>query len=187
MNIYEYCPSLESEHYQLRLTCQDDLDGLLAIYSDRNALPFFNSDNCNGDNFYYTTRERMQEALNFWDYSYQNKWFARLTIIEKAANVIIGTVELCYRVSEDAFNHMCILRVDVGSQYETETVLTELFGTIAPHTNALLGSRGIVTKAPIYAVERIQALKKTGFTLSEQLLVGGHDGYKYNGYWTLEE
>ncbi len=184
MNIYENCPVLSSGHYLLRLTCTEDLDGLLSVYSDRNALPFFNSDNCNGDNFYYTTRERMKEALDFWDYSYRNGWFARMTVIEKDSRRIIGTVELCGRASEDAFNGMCILRVDVGSEYENEAVLTEVFGLIAPHTDELLGTRGIVTKGPIYAVERTKALRNTGFTQSEHLLVGGHDGYRYNGYWT---
>lgn len=185
-SVYNACPILENDRYLLRLTQREDLDGLLSIYSDLNALPFFNSDNCHGDNFYYPTRERMQEALDFWDYSYKNGWFARMTIIEKQNGTIIGTAELCFRVSEDAFNGMCILRVDVGSKYETEQVLAEVFGILAPHTDALLGSHGIVTKASIYAVERIKALKKVGFIPSVHLLVGGHDGYQYNGYWCLE-
>ena len=27
------------------------------VYGDKNALPFFNSDNCHGDNFYYPDEE----------------------------------------------------------------------------------------------------------------------------------
>ena len=185
MNIYENCPELKSEHYLLRLTGMEDLEELLSVYSDRNALPFFNSDNCHGDNFYYTTRERMKEAMDFWEYSYKNGWFARLTVMEKSSHQVIGTVELCRRESEDAFNGMCILRVDIGSAYENEAVLTEIFGLVIPYTNELLGTRGIVTKGPIYAVERIKALKNNGFIQSEHLLVGGNDGYRYNGYWTL--
>ena len=184
MSVYEKCPELKSEHYRLRLTAAEDLEGLLQVYSDVNALPFFNSDNCHGDNFYYTTRERMKEALDFWETSYKNGWFARMTITEIASGKILGTVELCRRASEDAFDGMCILRVDVGSGYETEAVLTEVFGLIAPYTDGLLGTRGIVTKGPVYAVERVKALKNNGFLPSEQLLVGGHDGYRYNGYWT---
>ena len=110
-----------------------------------------------------------------------------MTILEKNSGHIIGTVELCYRASEDAFNGMCILRVDVGSEYETEDILTEVFGTIVPYTDELLGTHGIVTKGPIYAVERIKALKNNGFMQSEHLLVGGYDGYQYNGYWTVGE
>ena len=49
MSIYENCPVLKSEHYLLRLTQTEDLEALLSVYSDRNALPFFNSDNCKGE------------------------------------------------------------------------------------------------------------------------------------------
>ena len=37
---------------------------ILKIYSDKNALPFFNSDNCHGDNFYYPTKEKMDSAID---------------------------------------------------------------------------------------------------------------------------
>lgn len=72
MNIYQTCPVLESEKFKVRLFEKGDCDDLLKVYSDKNALPFFNSDNCNGDNFYYATRERMEEALDFWKFSYEN-------------------------------------------------------------------------------------------------------------------
>ena len=41
MNIYETCPTLESERFILRLFEDYDCDDLLAVYSDKNALPFF--------------------------------------------------------------------------------------------------------------------------------------------------
>ena len=53
---------------------------------------------------------------------------------------------------------------------------------IAPHISELLGCKGIVTKAPIYAVERMEALQKAGFTKSEHFLIG-KTGYAYDGYW----
>lgn len=53
MNIYHTCPTLESEKIIVRLFQDEDCDDLLKVYSDKNALPFFNSDNCDGDNFYY--------------------------------------------------------------------------------------------------------------------------------------
>ena len=52
MNIYENCPVLENEKFIIRLFKNEDCDDLLEVYSDKNALPFFNSDNCDGDNFY---------------------------------------------------------------------------------------------------------------------------------------
>ena len=182
MNIYEACPVLENGRFLLRAVKDADRDDLLKVYSDKNALPFFNSDNCDGDNFYYATRERMAEALNFWKLSYENGWFARLSIVDKARSEVIGTVELCLRVSEDEFDHMGILRVDVRSDYERADVLHSIITLIAPHISELLNCSGIVTKAPIYAVERIEALQKAGFTKSEHFLVG-KTGYAYDGYY----
>lgn len=184
MNIYESCPVLESGRFLLRLTEKGDLKDLLRVYSDRNALPFFNSDNCDGDNFYYETEERMAQALDFWELSYENGWFVRLSIIDKAASSAVGTVELCLRVSEDAFHNMGILRVDLRSDYEREDVLYEIISLTAPRMEEMLGCRGVLTKAPLYAVERIKALRRAGFTRSEHLLIG-KTGYAYDGYWTL--
>lgn len=183
MNIYENCPVMETGKFLLRLTEKEDLKDLLKVYGDKNALPFFNSDNCDGDNFYYATEERMAQALDFWRLSYENGWFARLSVIDKAAEEAVGTVEVCLRVSEDAFNNMGILRVDVRSDYEKEDVLYELLSLTAPRMTAMLGCSGVLTKAPLYAVERIKALEKAGFTKSAHLLIG-KTGYAYDGYWT---
>ena len=54
MNIDETCPVSENEKFKIRLLKNEDCDDLLKVYSDKMALPFFNSDNCNGDNFYMT-------------------------------------------------------------------------------------------------------------------------------------
>ena len=78
--VYLNCPSFEDDKYLLRLVTKEDSEDLLEVYSDKNALPFFNSDNCHGDNFYYQTIERMNEAIDFWLDSYENKWFVRWTI-----------------------------------------------------------------------------------------------------------
>lgn len=185
MNIYERCPTLEDGRFLLRPVARGDCDDLLKVYSDKNALPFFNSDNCDGDNFYYATRERMAQALDFWELSYQNGWFARLSIVDKAASQVVGTVELCLRVSEDAFDHMGILRVDVRSDYETEEALYGITALVAPRLPELLGCAGILTKVPIYAVERKKAMERAGFTKSEELLIG-KTGYVYDGYWTMK-
>lgn len=185
MNIYETCPVLENETFKLRLAEKEDCDELLRVYSDKYALPFFNSDNCDGDNFYYETKERMAEAFEFWKLSYENGWFARLSIVDKSVSSVIGTIELCLRVSEDAFNNMGILRVDVRSDYERENMLYDIITLIIPHIPEMLGCDGILTKAPIYAVERIKAIRKAGFTKSEQLLTG-KTGYAYDGYWTMK-
>ena len=40
------------------------------------------------------------------------------------------------------------------------------------------------TKAQIYAVDRINDIKKVGFTKTEDLLIG-KTGYAYDGYWVF--
>jgi RimJ/RimL family protein N-acetyltransferase len=184
MDIYSSCPSFESERFIVRLLRDEDCGDLLKVYSDKNALPFFNSDNCNGDNFFYATKERMAEAMDFWKTAYENRWFARLSIVDKSVPGVIGTVELCLRVSDDAFNNMGIVRVDVRSDYEREDFLYEIFSLITPGLEELLGCKGVLTKAPIYAVERIKAVQKAGFSKSGHLLIA-LNGYAYDGYWTI--
>ena len=61
-NVYEECPKFENERWLLRLVEKSNVDDLLKVYGDKNALPFFNSDNCDGDNFYYHTKELMDNV-----------------------------------------------------------------------------------------------------------------------------
>lgn len=67
---------------------------MLKVYSDRKAVCFFNSDNCGGDDFYYTSEQRMQEAIEYWDFEYQRSGFVRWAILSKASKEAIGTIEL---------------------------------------------------------------------------------------------
>ncbi len=77
MNPYEKCPEFENENFLLRMVHAEDLEDLLKVYSDKKAVPFFNSDNCHGDTFYYDTKEKMKKAIDFWFYSYEQKYFVR--------------------------------------------------------------------------------------------------------------
>ena len=186
MNIYENCPKLKNERVLLRLIEKRDCDALWKVYSDKQALPFFNCDNCNGDNFYYATKERMQEALDFWMLAYEKGWFVRMSIVDCAIEEVIGTIEVCLRVSEDAFDQMGILRVDVRSDYEQADLLSNIFSLITPYMEEMLGCKGVITKAPIYAVERMEAIQRAGFCKAEDLLIG-HNGFAYDGYWVYDE
>lgn len=178
MNIYEHCPTLENDRYILRPVVRDDIDALVAVYGDKNALPFFNSDNCHGDNFYYATRERMEEALKFWDYSYENGWFVRFSVVDKVNTLVMGTVEVCMRESDKRG----ILRVDVRSDYELVDKLYPIFELITPKMPELIGCGEVLTKAPLYAVERIDAVKRFGYKPFTELIVG-ENGVTYEGYW----
>lgn len=100
-NVYEICPVLENEQFLLRLIEEKDAKDLVKVYGDKNALPFFNSDNCNGDNFYNPTEEGMSEAIKYWLWEYSRKGFVRFTICDKERGEAVGTIEFFKRVSED--------------------------------------------------------------------------------------
>lgn len=186
-DVYKECPSFENEKYLIRFVDAKDTDDLLEVYSDKNALPFFNSDNCDGDNFYYPTKEKMQNAIDFWIRSYETKWFVRFSIIDKAASKAIGTAELFHREANDAFSDVGVLRLDVKSGYEKEAVLYDLLSLIVPPAFELFGCSRIITKALCYAIERIEALKKYGFLQSKEILIGSNDRCAYNGYWVVDK
>ncbi|MBD5111413.1 MAG: GNAT family N-acetyltransferase [Ruminococcaceae bacterium] len=186
MDVYKNCPTLESDKYLIRFLEERDLDDLFEIYSDKNALPFFNSDNCDGDNFYYPTKERMAEAVKFWLDAYKNGWFVRFTVVDKSTQKAVGTIEMFRRAgATDTFNNCGVLRLDVRSDCERADVLYGIISVIVPPSFELFGCDEIITKAPNYAVERIAAVEKFGFRRSENLMVGTNDGYAYNGYWII--
>lgn len=78
MNIYETCPTLESEKFIVRL---------------------FEDDDCDGDNFYYSTKERMAGAIGFWHMSYYT--VERIKAIQKVGftkseHMLIGKTGYAY-------------------------------------------------------------------------------------------
>ena len=187
-DVYEVVPVLENDRYKLRFVSLDDADDLLQVYSDVKAVPFFNSDNCGGDDFYYKSRERMVKAIEFWIDEYKLKYYVRWTIFDKINNKAIGTIELFNRKSSDYFNCCGLLRLDLKSEYETEAEITDIMSVIMPNIKSLFGCDFVATKAVPSATERIKALENLGFTLSENVLIG-HGGTKYNCYYEykLEE
>ena len=81
LNPYERCPKYENENYLLRMVSKKDKEDLLKVYSDEKAVPFFNSDNCGGDDFHYTTENRMEQAIEYWLWEYDRQGFVRWTIV----------------------------------------------------------------------------------------------------------
>ena len=160
--------------------------GFSKVYSDIQAVPFFNSDNCHGDDFYYPSLEKMQKAVDFWQYSYREKYFVRFSIIDKRANnTAVGTIELFHREAHDFYAHCGLLRLDLRSDYEKADFITETLGLILPMIYELFHCDMIATKAIEGARERIQALSKLGFQTSEKPLIGGQDGREYYSYFCI--
>jgi hypothetical protein len=152
----------------------NDAEELLKCYSDEKAVPFFNSDNCHGDDFYYTTIERMKQAIEFWDFSYKNNYFVRWTVLFDAN--IIGTVEMFHRNADDDFNHYGILRIDLQSKYETKLILDNILEIANENYYKAFKVNAILTKAIPEATERIASLSHNGYqTLNKKLMT--YDNY----------
>ncbi len=186
MNIYSDCPVLQNEKFVLRLVNDGDLNDLLKVYSDEKSVPLFNSDNCHGDNFYYTTVERMRQALDFWKQAYENGWFVRFAVIDKTLNQVIGTIEEFHRDDKDYFTDCVLLRLDLRSDCEKVEKIKEILSLIVSPSFDLFGCGKVATKAIPAATERIKALTALGFVKSQEALIG-HDGAKYFDYYVINK
>lgn len=81
---------------------------------------------------------------------------------------------------------MGILRIDVRCDYEDQDNLFGIFSLIVPRMPEMSDCKGTITKSPIYTVESINnAVQRVGFIKSEHLLICRHNGYAYDGYWTI--
>lgn len=184
--VYKKCPQFENEKYLLRFVNENDCRDLLKVYSDKKAASFFNSDNCGGDDFYYTTESRMEEAIKYWLWEYERHGFVRWSIIDKDANEAIGTIELFHRDSNDYFTNCGLLRLDLRSDYEKSANIQKILSLIIEPTFELFDCDKIATKAIPEAKERIKALCNIGFMFSKEKLIG-HDRKEYKDYFVIKK
>lgn len=159
-DIYEECPIYKKGLITLRQTNMEDAEELLKCYSDEKAVTFFNSDNCDGDDFHYTTIERMKQAIEFWDFSYKNKYFIRWTVIMNDTSEKVGTIEMFHRTADDEFNHYGLLRIDLQSNYETQPIIDEILDIAHENFYKAFNVKAILTKAVPNDSERIASLIK---------------------------
>ena len=182
MDVYGNCPVLQNEFFCLRPVIAGDAGALLKVYSDPLAVPFFNSDNCHGDDFHYQTLERMEKAIRFWDFSYRNRYFVRWAIVDRSNGDVVGTVEIFRREAEDAFTDTALLRLDLRSDYEKEEFMQNIMHIIIEYAYSLFNCKTITTKAVPAAVTRRTVLEHLGFRESQNTLKG-QDGMLYNSYF----
>lgn len=193
---YDKCPIYESENYLLRLVEAADAPDLLLVYSDEKAVPFFNSDNCNGDDFHYTTLERMQSAIGFWLRAYEGRGFVRWAVVDRNTRQAIGTIELFNRGGNaqeqdnrdgqrDYFQNCGLLRLDLRSDYEREESIGEILDLIVPPTFELFACEMIATKIPAFAMARKTTAQQRGFAASGEKMIGGDDHRIYGDYYVL--
>ena len=183
INPYETCPVYENENFLLRFVEASDASDLLCVYSDETAVPYFNSDNCEG-NFHCTLLEHVQGMIAAWQEEYNRQGFVRWSIIDKRIRHAVGTLELFNRQSNDYFTDCGILRLDLRSDYEQEEPIGEILSMIAPPSFELFDCKMIATKIPPFAAERKAAAKKLGFIESNEKVIGHHQEI-YTDYYVL--
>ena len=181
---YVKFPVLGNERFLLRKVEDSDVKDLLNVYSDKKAVKYFNSDNCNGDDFHYTTIKRMKEAIRFWNYSYENGFFVRWAIVDKANGIVVGTLEQFHRDSNDYFNNCSLLRLDLKSEYEKKNIIVNILKLVIPSSFNLFNCERIITKSFDDDVERENALYELGFKNPNKHLIG-HNGESYYNYYEL--
>ncbi|TGA97677.1 N-acetyltransferase [Sporolactobacillus shoreae] len=162
-NVYEECPVYHTEAVSLKQTTLDDAEELLKCYSDEKAVPFFNADNC-PDNFHYTTPEQMRSEINFWNRSYQTKWFVRWTVIQNDSSEKIGSIEMFNRGTEACIGSHGVLRIDLRSDHENRQIIESILEIANRHFYEDFDVTCILTKAIPTAKERILSLTRMGYT-----------------------
>ena len=71
------------------------------------------------------------------------------------------------------------------SEFETADCIAAILRMIVPDAFELFYCEEMITKVPIYAVERMKAVQEIGFHKTDRLLVGTIDGYAYKDYWFI--
>lgn len=181
-NVYKDCPRFENVEYLIRYVESEDSEDLLKVYSDLKSVEFFNSDNCGGDNFYYRTEQKMKEVIGYWHWEYEREGFVRWAVVDKSSNEAVGTIEIFNRKANDYFTNCGLLRLDLRSDYEKAECIINILSLIIDSVYGMFGCDKIATKAIGKAKERIEALKKLGFSLCDENLIG-HNGELFSEYY----
>lgn len=186
-DIYEEFHIFKNDNFLIREILNKDATDLLKVYSDKEAVKFFNGDNCDGDDFYYATMEEVNKAINFWQFSYKERYFVRWSIEDVKTGHVIGTIEMFHRDSaKDIYDNTGLLRLDLRSDYEKEEVIKEIISLIMDDCYDLFYCKYIATKGFKNATARRAALKALGFADKNAPLVG-NDGTEYYDYFIKEK
>ena len=175
----------EVVEYSLRDLKEDDWRQLILVYKDAMCIPFFNSDNCHGDIFYYSTETKMKNAIKFWLDSTEKGYFTRKVVIDNSNNRAIGTIEYFIRNNEPNYNDTIVLRVDVHHYYEKKKALIKILRIAIEEAFSNGNCNALITKGWEYAVERREALSFLGFKECEEPLIG-HKNEEYPNYWKIK-
>lgn len=155
MNLYEKCPTVETESFTIRLIEQSDSKDLYQCYHDESAVAFMNDDNCDFG-FYTESEEKMAETIGYWIDFYKKGYFIRFSIVDHKSGTVIGTIE-------GFGGETGVLRMDLASTYETTFNILQILDFAKQNFKAYFGNDTLVTKAIPSAIERRKALEESGW------------------------
>lgn len=159
VNVYEHCPMYETESFVLRLVKLEDAEALLKCYSDKETVSKLNSDYCTSD-FFYTTKNEMEQCIKFWLDEYEKQYYARLAVIPKSENQAVGTIEIFG-------GEAGVLRIDLAKEYETKNNVIEIVKLAINRFSEDFGIGSIKIKTA-NTPERIKWLEHLGFVTSKE-------------------
>lgn len=150
----------ETEHFILRQVTEEDAPALLQCYSDPAAVALMNDDNCQ-KGFLCPTLADMQEYIRYWNEEYDNGYYIRPAVVQKATGQALGTLEVFG-------GETGVLRVDLRTDYEREDVLRELYRLAVEEFIRDFPMGAMVTKAVPAAGARRKVLAELGFAGPER-------------------
>jgi RimJ/RimL family protein N-acetyltransferase len=163
---YGKCPEFDTEHFHLRLVSEADAEDLLCFYGDLSGWIFYGNDWCNSIfSSSHPTVEEMRKCIRAWLDVYKNKFFIRMSVIDKATGAPIGTIEIFDKMDRDTLG--AALQMDLSAPYETQAYITELLTLADKEFFRLFGFKYLIVWATPEAKERIQALRSHGYTVFE--------------------
>jgi RimJ/RimL family protein N-acetyltransferase len=161
VNPFDECPIYETENFTYRLVNDNDTEDLFICYSDPVTLSHMNNDNCNGE-FRCASIDIMKDAIRRWQKDYERRTFLRWSLIKKNIGKAIGTIEIAPLPWGKWFfgkeTPVGILRIDLLSKYEQESIFTEIVGLMTTELANDFEVNQVIMKAPPNEQEKINAL-----------------------------
>jgi RimJ/RimL family protein N-acetyltransferase len=168
---YAKCPEFETEHFRLRQVREEDAEELLsAFYGDLSGWMFYGNDMCKSIFAgRYATLEEMKKCIRSWLKEYANRYYIRLTVIDKKTEKAVGTIEVFDNIHNEkkwkleAVKHGFVLHIDFAVLYETREYISEILNLADEEFFRLFGFRYLLIRAVPEAKERIAALSNAGY------------------------
>lgn len=161
---YTNCPEFDTEHFHLRQVRVEDAEELLCFYGDLSEWMFNGNDWSNGIfSSNYATAEEMRKCIRSWLNEYKNKFYIRMSVIDKATGKAVGTIEVFDNL--DIATGGAALHIDLSSPYETNMFVAELLGLADSEFFLFFGFKYLIVRALPNATERLAALCSAGYKL----------------------